>query len=77
MAKTTYSINEGGLLTFPKSTFDQFRHLNKNLRWGQAFHSFMKLDKVTQDKVFADRLYNEVSEEKAKAMVTSRLDSSN
>lgn len=77
MAKTAYKINEGGLLTFPKSTFDQFRHANKNLRWGQAFHGFMKLDKCTQDKTFCDRLYNELNEEKAKAMVISRLDRSN
>lgn len=77
MAKTSYKITEGGLLTFPKSTFDQFRHTNKHLRWGQAFHQFMKLEKCTQDKNFCDRLYNEPSEEKAKAMVISRLDQTN
>lgn len=76
MAKTAYKINEGGLLTFPKSTFDQFRHANKNLRWGQAFHGFMKLDKCTQDKTFCDRLYN-ADEPTTKAMIQSRLDRSN
>ncbi len=77
MAKTTYKITEAGLLSFPKSLFDRFRHANKNLRWGQAFHQFMKLEKCQQDKNFCDRLYNEVDEEKAKAMVISRLDRSN
>lgn len=71
MAKTKFNINDGGLLTFPKSTFDQFRHTN-NLRWGQAFYGFMRLDKCTQDKVFADRLYS-ASDEVAKAMVILRL----
>ena len=45
---------------------------------GQAFFGYMKLEKVTnqQDKEFCDRLYN-ATDEKAKAMVASRLDRSN
>lgn len=62
------------MLTFPKSRVDQFRHNNKSLRWGQAFHQYMKLHKCKQDKYFCDRLYNEPDDAKAKNMVNSRLD---
>ena len=64
------------MITFAKSRVDKFVHRNKFLRYGQAFHRQFKLDKVTnqQDKEFCDRLFWEVSEEKAKAMIASRLD---
>lgn len=63
------------MITFAKSKVDAFQHHNKHLRWGQAFYGFMKLSKVTnpQDKEFCDRLYN-ATDDKAKAMVQSRLD---
>lgn len=63
------------MLTFSKTTVNEFRHTNKSLRWGQAFHRFMKLDKITnlEDKNFCDKLYN-ANDEIAKAMVASRTD---
>lgn len=66
------------MIMFQKSRVDAFRHLNKSLRWGQAFHGYMKLEKITdiQDKAFCDRLYY-ADNEKAKAMVRSRLDKEN
>lgn len=62
------------MLMFPKSRVDAFRHNNKALRWGQAFHQYMKLEKCHEDKHFCDKLYNEVDEAKAKNMVASRTD---
>lgn len=63
------------MLMFCKSNVDKFQHRNKALRYGQAFHHFMKLKKVThsQDKEFCDRLYN-ATDEKAKQMIVSRTD---
>lgn len=59
---------------FPKTQVNAFQHKNKALRYGQAFHQFMKLEKVTgQDKDFCDRLY-QANEDKAKAMIASRTD---
>ena len=65
------------MITFAKTAVDKFVHRNKVLRYGQAFHRQFKLDKVTnqQDKEFCDRLWN-ASDEKAKAMIQSRLDHS-
>ncbi len=65
------------MLTFTKTLVKGFIHRNKALRWGQAFHQYAKLEKITgQDKNFCDRLYNEVDEAKAKNMVASRTDNS-
>lgn len=61
------------MLTFPKSKVDTFVHRNSALRWGQAFHQYMKLDKCVQDKDFCDKLYY-VEDKIAKAMVASRID---
>lgn len=62
------------MLMFSKSEVEKFRHNNKALRWGQAFHGYFKLERVTgQDKYFCDKLYN-ASEDVAKAMVASRTD---
>ena len=74
MAKQKFETSTTGMVTFSRSVVDQFKHVNKNLRWGQAFHQFMKLDRCTTDKHFLDRLYNESDEGKAKAMVISRTD---
>lgn len=62
------------MLMFTKEEVSRFKHNNKSLRWGQAFHSHFKLHKVQnqQDKEYCDRLYNEPNEQKAKAMVQGR-----
>lgn len=64
------------MLTFPKSKVEAFKHRNLALRWGQAFHQYMKLEKCVQDKHFCDKLYN-ADEKTAKAMVASRTDHRN
>jgi len=61
------------MLMFPKSRVDAFRHRNTALRWGQAFYSYMKLEKCRQDRFFCDKLYN-ADEATARAMVASRID---
>lgn len=63
--------------TIPKSRFDEFgrtkaKNLN-GLRWGQAFHQFMDLEKMTSQKEWCDKLYN-APVLKAKAMVLEVLD---
>lgn len=74
MAKNKFN-QEGTQITFSKSEVEKFKHNNKHLRWGQAFHQHFKLERVTgQDKSFCDRLYNETNDERAKAMVISRTD---
>jgi hypothetical protein len=62
-------------LTFSKSVIQDFRHDNKTLRYGQAFHQWMKLEKIVNevDKLFCDRLYN-ADDTTAKNMITSRTD---
>lgn len=67
------------MIMLPKTTVDKFVHRNKALRYGQAFHQYMKLEKVTQpqDKVYCDRIYNEPNEEVVKAWIRSRLDYNN
>lgn len=62
------------MLTFPKSAVERFRHRNLALRYGQAFHQHMKLEKVVgADKAFCDKLYN-ADEAIARAMIASRID---
>lgn len=62
------------MITFSKSEVDRFVHRNQSLRWGQAFHQHMKLDKVKGiDKNWCDKLYA-ASEPIAKAMVRQRTD---
>lgn len=62
------------MLTFSKTEVDRFRHQNKALRWGQAFHKRFKLHKIQgSDSAFCDKLYN-ADEATAKAMVASRTD---
>lgn len=67
------------MLTFPKSLVDGHKHTNRNLRWGQSFHQYAKLDKITSraDKFFCDKLYNEPDAKKAKNMVLGRTDQQN
>lgn len=65
------------MITFSKSEVDSFRHSNKALRYGQAFHQHFKLEKVQgSDKEFCDRLY-QAPDDVAKAMVASRTDQCN
>jgi hypothetical protein len=60
-------------LTFPLSRVKEFRHQSEHLRYGQAFHQFMRLDKCEQDREFCDRLYN-ASDDVARKMIDSRID---
>lgn len=63
------------MIMFTATKVALFNHSNKALRYGQAFHHYMKLEKVTDvaDKRFCDRLYN-ADETLAKAMIASRID---
>ncbi len=65
-----------GMLTFPRSRVDGFKHTNKHLRWGQAFYQYMQLHKCQQDYMFCQRLYN-APDEVAQAMVKERIDENN
>ena len=63
------------MMKFSKSLVEKFRHNNKHVRYGQAIHQFLKLEKVTgPEKGFCDKLYNEPDEAKARDMVRSRTD---
>lgn len=77
MSKNSYTITPTGMLMFPLSVVNKFTHANKSLRWGQAFHQYMKLEKCVQDKNFCDKLYNEPDNHKAINMVASRTDHNN
>lgn len=66
------------MIMFPHSLVQGFRHTNKTLRWGQAFHQYAKLEKVenTQDRGWCNRLYY-AKDAEAKVMVYSRIDEAN
>lgn len=66
------------MITFPATAIALFRHTDNFLRYGQAFHQHMKLDKISnlKDKVFCDKLYN-ADDELAKQMIASRTDKNN
>ena len=66
------------MIMFSATQVATFVHRNKSLRYGQAFHQFMKLEKIVDDsdKRFCDRLYNAI-DEVAKQMIASRLDKNN
>jgi len=66
-------------MSIPKSRFDAFRYdPASGLRWGQAFHQYMGLEKVTSNanKEWADKLYY-AKDNQAKNMVRKVLDESN
>lgn len=64
-------------ISIPLSRLQAFRYDEKSsLRWGQAFHQYMGLEKVTQGKVWCDRLY-QADNDVAKAMVHEVLDYAN
>ena len=66
-------------ITIPKTAWNQFKkeykNMSRDLRMGQAFHQWYKLDKVTSDsnKQWADQLYN-ASASTVTMMIESRLD---
>lgn len=61
-------------LTFSKTEVDSFRHTNPTLRYGQAFHQHMKLEKVQGPaKNWCDRLYS-ASDRIAKDMIRKQTD---
>lgn len=62
-------------LTFSRTEFKKFRHDNKLLRYGQQFHQYFKLEKITnpEDRVWCNKLYN-ASNDVAKDMVKERID---
>ena len=63
------------MIMFPATSVANFRRTNLALRYGQEFHQYMKLEKVTdpKDKLFCDRLFN-ANDKLAKKMITSRTD---
>jgi len=68
----------GVKLMFPASRVKQFKAEIKSkglndLRYGQAFHNYMCLDKCTQDKDFLDALYY-ADQPTAVAMITAFTD---
>lgn len=63
------------MIEFPLTRYTAFRkqfNPDAGLRLGQAFHTYMQLDKCVQDKAFCDRLYN-ADETTARRMIESRL----
>lgn len=72
------------LISIPKTRYVEFASRNfdpkkDGRRWGQAFHQFMDLEKVTStaNKIWCDRLYNESDTQKAISMVLNQLDHCN
>lgn len=66
-------------ITIPKSRYKQFtKDRNDPRRWGQQFHAFMELEKVTDpdNKVWCDVLYN-ATEHVGRQMVLASLDHNN
>jgi len=67
------------VLTIPFSRFKGFEHKrNDGRRWGQHFHDYMELSKVTNgiDKVWCDKLYT-VDDVTARQMVLNVIDQDN
>lgn len=66
-------------ITIPKTRFDQFRFdPNSGLRYGQAFHQFMGLEKITSNanREWCDKLYN-ANDNQARNMVKKVIDPNN
>ena len=65
--------------TIPVTQYDAFVNevwptlQHTSLRFGQAFHQYMKLEKITTEKEWCDRLYN-TDKETATKMIESKLD---
>ena len=64
-------------LTFSKTLVDGFVHSDPNLRYGQAFHQYAKLEKIMgHDKGWCDKLYY-APDNMAKNMVLKKIDYEN
>lgn len=62
------------MLTFTASFLSQFKRQHPELRYGQEFHQWARLDKITgEDLLFCDKLY-QADEHLAKYMIGSRTD---
>jgi len=62
------------MLTFPKSMVDRFVKQDNELRYGQEFWQWARLDKVQgSDRIFCDQLYQADGDE-ARSMIDSRTD---
>lgn len=63
-------------LTFPKSKVDNFKHNNPHQTWGRAFYNKMRLHLIDhpQDKAYCERIMAEPDDERAKALVQSKVD---
>lgn len=64
-------------LTFTPEDLMNFHHTNPHLRWGQAFHQKLSLEKrelSESDRAYCDALYQEPDTNKAKTMVIDRLE---
>ena len=64
------------MITFSNDLVKGFKRTNKNLRYGQEFFNYAKLEKVVdkEDKSFCDKLYF-ANDATAKQMIKSRMDS--
>lgn len=62
----------------PLSLVKNFHKKDSNLRWGQEFHSYAELDKLTSPdaKAYADKIY-EAEDELAKQLVNAIADINN
>lgn len=62
------------MIRFSASEVARFRHQSPLLRYGQAFHQYFKLDRVTgEDKIWCDRLY-QADDETARRMINEQTD---
>lgn len=64
------------MITFTATMVKEFEKQPRdlNLRWGQQFHQYFNLDKITsKHKIWCDTLYNAADEE-AKRMVKAHTD---
>lgn len=51
----------------------EFEYESKGLRFGQAFYTYAKLEKIHSDKIFCDKLYN-ANDVDARNMILSIID---
>jgi hypothetical protein len=63
------------MIMFAATKVALFIHTNKALRYGQEFHQYMKLEKVSNplDKAYCDRIYY-AEDSLAKGLIQSRTD---
>ena len=66
-------------MTFPNSRVEDFKksfQKNQGLRIGQAFYTYMKLDKCQQDDEFCERIWN-VDDKDVWGLIGPRIDYNN